>query len=117
MEEESWGRNLEEGIWEASGKHLGDIWEASGRPLGSILEASGSIRWLGSTWSIGGPFSIIKMQSNRRDRPFYRRVAKVGGTKYRKTHGSRASEGGGGQLRRGPAVGRSCKLWEILTTR
>ena len=38
----------------------------------------------------GGPFSIIKMQSNRRERPFYRRVAKVGGTKYRKTHGSRA---------------------------
>ena len=39
--------------------------------------------------SLGGSFTIVKMQSKRRDRPFYRRVAKVGGTKYRKTHGFR----------------------------
>ena len=64
------------GILHASQRHLGGIWE-----IGGIWRPSES----------GGPFSIIKMQSNRRDRPFYRRVAKVGRTKYRKTHGS--SEG------------------------
>ena len=60
-----------EDIW----RHLGGIWE-----VGGIWRPSES----------GGLFSIIKMQGNRRDRPFYRRVAKVGGTKYRKTHGFRA---------------------------
>ena len=58
----------------ARGKHLGGIWE-----VGGIWRPSES----------GGPFSIIKMQAKRRGRPFYRRVAKVRGTKYRKTHGSR----------------------------
>ena len=76
MAEESQRRHLASGaIWEASGRHLGGIWE-----VGGIWRPSES----------GGPFSIIKMQSNRRDRPFYRRVAKVRGTKYRKTHGSSA---------------------------
>ena len=69
-----------------SGKRLEGIWER----LGSIWEAFRSIGWLGSILSFGDSFTIVKMQSNRRDRPFYRRVAKVGGTKYRKTHGSRA---------------------------
>ena len=72
---------------EESGKHLGGIWEH----LGGIWEASRSIGWLGSILSFGGSFTIVKMQPKRRDRPFYRRVAKVGGTKYRKTHGSSAS--------------------------
>ena len=48
-------------IW----RHLGGIWE-----VGGIWRPSES----------GGPFSIIKMQSNRRGQPFYRRVAKVRGT-------------------------------------
>ena len=69
-----------------TGKHLRGIWEH----LGGIWEASRSIGWLGSILSFGGSFTIVKMQSKRHDRPFYRRVAKVGGTKYRKTHGSRA---------------------------
>ena len=64
------------GILHASQRHLGSIWE-----VGGIWRPSES----------GGPFSIIKMQSNRRERPFYRRVAKVGRTKYRKTHGSSAT--------------------------
>ena len=74
---------------EESEKHLGVIWEASGgiwKHLGGIWEVGGIWRPSES----GGPCYIIKMQSNRRERPFYRRVAKVGGTKYRKTHGSRA---------------------------
>ena len=83
-------------------------------------EASGSIRgYLGGIWEAskgiwkhlgikgrsesGGPFSIIKMQSKSCDRPFYHRVAKVGGTKSSKTHGSSASATS--------AVVRSCQLW------
>ena len=77
------------GIRDISGT-LGSIWEVSGKPLGSIFGASGNLGWLGSTWNLRGPFSIIKMGSNRRERPFYRRVAKVGRTKYRKTQGSSA---------------------------
>ena len=61
------------GILHASQRHLGGIWE-----IGGIWRPSES----------GGPFSIIKMGSKRRERPFYRRVAKVGRTKCRKTHGS-----------------------------
>ena len=72
-----------EDIW----RHLGGIWE-----VGGIWRPSES----------GGPFSIIKMQSNRRDPPFYRRVAKVGGTKYRKTHGSSAGAQAG-HTRRTPS--------------
>jgi len=42
------------GIWEASGKHLwtSEIWEASGKHLGSIWEASG--RHLESIWGASG---------------------------------------------------------------
>ena len=83
------------GIWEASGKHLGSIRETSGRRLGGIWEVGGIWRPSES----GGPFSIIKMQSNRHGRPFYRRLAKVGGAKYRKTHGS--SEGAQPERTRG----------------
>ena len=68
---------------EESGKHLGGIWEH----LGGIWEASRSIGWLGSILSFGGSFTIVKMQSKRRDRPFYRRVAKVGSTEYCNLHG------------------------------
>ena len=54
-------------------------------------EAPGASRkHLEASWGpseTGGPFTLIKMQSNRRERPFYRRVAKVGRTKYCKTHG------------------------------
>ena len=73
-------------IWEASGRHLG----ASGSIQGH-LEASGGI--LEASWrpsETGGSFTIVKMQSNRCEQPFYRRVAKIGGTKYGKTHGFRA---------------------------
>ena len=38
------------GIWESSGRHLGNIREASGRHLGSIWVASG-IGDLGSIWA------------------------------------------------------------------
>ena len=55
--------------------------------FGIHLRASGSI-WRPS--ETGGSFTTVKMQSNRRERPFYRRVAKAGRTKYRKTHGSSA---------------------------
>ena len=81
---------------EESGKHLGGIWEH----LGSIWEAFRSIGWLGSILRFGGSFTIVKMQSKRRDRAFYRRVAKVGATEYRKTHGFRA-HGGPRNLRHG----------------
>ena len=114
MDDEACKRNHGSEIMkeEASGSirsYLGSIWEASRGfkeeafgsiwgYLGSIWEASGSIwKHLGASGSIwrpsesGGSFTIVKMQSNRRDRPFYRRVAKVGGTKYRKTHGSRVN--------------------------
>ena len=97
---------------EESGKHLGGIWEH----LGGIWEASRNIEWLGSILSFGGSFTIVKMQPKRRDRPFYRRVAKVGGTKYRKTHGFRA-EASRGNAPRQAAVGQSCQLLEIPGTR
>ena len=71
---------------EECGKHLRSIWEH----LGGIWEAFRSIGWLEGILSFGGSFTIVKMQSKRRDRPFYHRVAKVGGTKYRKTYGFRA---------------------------
>ena len=98
MEQESYRRNHERGIVEgeackrnhtrgimkeeASGSirgYLGGIWEASGRhqSIWKHLGASGSIK---GRFQSGGPFSIIKMQSNRRDRTFYCRVAKVGDT-------------------------------------
>ena len=76
--EESWRRNLGGGILE-SRKHLGGLWEAS-RRLGC----------LGSFWGLGGSFCIVKMGSKCRERPFRRRVAKVGVTKYRILHGSSA---------------------------
>ena len=60
----------------------------------------------------GGAFTIIKMRSNRRDRPFYRRVAKVGGTKYRKTHGSRD---GKEQQQQSTPVGRSAFRARVAT--
>ena len=74
--------------------------EASG---GNQEASRGIWRHLEASWrpsETGGSFTIVKMQSNRRDRPFYRRVAKVGGTKYRKTHGFRA-RGGPRNLRHG----------------
>ena len=46
--------------------------------------------WLGRSLSLGGPFTIVKMGTKRRERPFRRRVAKVGVTKYRILHGSSA---------------------------
>ena len=61
MEEESWRRD----------------------PWGGILEKE--------SWGLGGSFSIVKMGSKRRERPFRRRVAKVGVTKYRILHGSSAT--------------------------
>ena len=122
VEGEACKRNHRRGIMkeEASGSirgYLGSIWEAS---KGIKEEASGSIwGYLGGIWEAskgiwkhlgasggikgrsesGGAFTIVKMQSNRRERPFYRRMAKVGGTKYRKTHGS--SEGARPELTRG----------------
>ena len=89
MKEEASGsiRGYLGGIWiasrsikeEASGSiwgYLRSIWEAS-KGIWKHLGASGSIKGRSKS---GGPFSIIKMQSNNRNRPFYRRVAKVGGT-------------------------------------
>ena len=48
MEEESWGRNHGEGIWEASGRHL----EAAGRHMGGIWDASEG--HLGGLWGLVG---------------------------------------------------------------
>ena len=84
---------------EASGSirgYLGGIWEAS-RGIWKHLKTSGDIQGpcdpesgdIKGPSEKGGSFTIVKMGSKRRERPFYRRVAKVGGTKYRKTHGSR----------------------------
>ncbi len=45
------------GIWESSGRHLGNIREASGRHLGSIWVASehlGSGKHLGGIWEASG---------------------------------------------------------------
>ena len=45
------------GIWEASGRHLGNIREASGRHLGSIWVASGHLgsgKHLGGIWEASG---------------------------------------------------------------
>ena len=50
---------------------------------------TGTTGWLGSTLKPEDLFTIVKMKSNRCNQPFYRRVAKAGRTKYRKTHGSR----------------------------
>ena len=58
---------------------------------GGIWEASRSLGCLGGSRGLGGSFSIVKMGSKRRDRPFRRRVAKVGVTKYRILHGSSAN--------------------------
>ena len=90
-----------EGIWEAPGRHLGGIWEASGRPLGSLWEASAGVREAsGRLWGLRGileqkVFKTIVFYSVRgRDRPFRRRVAKVGVTKYRILHGFSARDQG-----------------------
>ena len=87
MKEEASGsiRGYPGGIWEASGgisKHL----KTSGDIQGPCDPESGDIKGPSEK---GGSFTIVKMGAKRRERPFYRRVAKVGGTKYRKTHGSR----------------------------
>ena len=58
---------------------------------GGIWEASRSLECLGSSRGLGGSFSIVKMGSKCRERPFRRRVAKVGVTKYRILHGSSAT--------------------------
>ena len=101
MKEDSSRKDNERRISEeASGSirgYLGGIWEAS-RGIWKHLKTSGDIQGpcdpesgdIKGPSEKGGSFTIVKMGSKRRDRPFYRRVAKVGGTKYRKTHGSRA---------------------------
>ena len=74
---------LDQGL---SGRHLGGIWEAS-RGIWRHLEASGGI------WRHPGEKvikSIVFYNVLARDPLFRCRVAKVGHTKYRKTHGSRA---------------------------
>ena len=83
----------------ASGRirgYLGGIWEAS-RGIWKHLKTSGDIQRpcdpesgdIKGPSEKGGQFTIVKMGSKHRELPFYRRVAKVGGTKYRKTHGIR----------------------------
>ena len=69
---------------------LWSVASATQRGKGGNWEASRSLGCLGSSRSLGGPFTIVKMQSKRRERPFRRRVAKVGVTKYRILHGSSA---------------------------
>ena len=98
MKEDSWRKDNEGRISdEASGSirgYLGGIWEAS-RGIWKHLKTSGDIQGpynpesgdIKGPSEKGGSSTIVKMGSKRRDRPFYRRVAKVGGTKYRKTHG------------------------------
>ena len=101
MEGEACKRNHGGGILkeEAAGSirgYLGSIWKAS-RGIWTQLKTSGDIQGpcdpesgdIKGPSEKGGSFTIVKMGSKRRERPFYRRVAKVGGTKYRKTHGSR----------------------------
>ena len=87
MKEEASGsiRGYLAGIWEASGGICKQL-KTSGDIRGPCHPESGDMKRPSEK---GGSFTIVKMGSKRRERPFYRRVAKVGGTKYRKTHGSR----------------------------
>ena len=85
LEEESWRRNTGGGTNEVR-RHFGRLWEA----LGELWGHQGRSKEPKADFEVNLVKTYVFYHQKRRERPFRRRVAKVGVTKYRILHGSSA---------------------------